>query len=255
MARQCNGSSQTLQSASALSLSAYNTLTVAYWAHLDVIDATFHIFTSYGAGAGGPAFFCYAFDPFSTTAPLTSVINATNSLDASQKKDVQLTTGAWIHHVQTYDLTLNESGAGQRKCIAWYMNGAATTLISASAGYTGTGDTFGDKILYLMSFDAASGFTQAGVAEVAIWSGILSGATIADMYNGGGGGNGKSAAFYPTNLRYYWKILGTDSPEPENSAGIALTLIGAPTSLTHPAIDYPAAAATTLTSSITKRFL
>jgi hypothetical protein len=239
MARQFNGTSQALQSASALALSAYNTVTICWWMWWNGFANDDQLAMEYSANYNSfPDTFLV--DPNAASGFWESNVVGEDSAHSSTYRIARPTAAAWHHYGLRMDFT--QDGFG--KIPAFYIDGASVTVTNILSGFTATNQNFSNQILNVMSRNGAALWAAGRCCELAIWSSVTSpsAANIADMFNGGASGNGKSAAFYPTNLRYYWKIDGTTSPEPENSGGIALTLIGAPTQVTGPPIDYPTGA-------------
>lgn len=239
MARQFNGTTQAAQSTSALALSSFNTITIAWWMWWDTFANDDHIASELSANWDTSAG-TWLIDPnYSATGKMLVGVSAGDSTNYAIKDFARISAAAWHHWAVTIDLTKNESDDSNRKIQNLYIDGSTVAGTSINASYTGTAGTFANSTLNIMARNATSLWAAGRIAEFGIWSSLLSGAAIADMASGGAGGIGKSAAFYPTGLLYYWKTLGTTSPEPENSAGIALTLVGSPTQVTHPSIAYP----------------
>lgn len=239
MARLFNGTSQAMQSSSALALSSFNTATLAWWMWWDTFanddDFAIELSANWDTSAGA-----WLVDPnYSATSKVLGGVSAGDSTNYAIKDFARPSAAAWHHWALTIDLTKDESNDSNRKIVNLYIDGSTVSGTSLNATFTGTGSTFPNSVLNLMARNATSNWAAGRMAELAIWSSILSGGAIADMYNGGTGGNGRSALFYPANRLYYWPIAGTQSPEPEYSGGIGLTLTGAPTSTASPAIDNP----------------
>jgi hypothetical protein len=224
MARQTNGTNQSLQSASAIDLSSFSKLAIQMWLWWDTfaddddlameLHADFDLVTD-----------AFLINPNSSST--TRFEFATGGLgNYNAKSFTRPSSGAWHHYLFNYDRSL--TGAAEHT--GMYLDSISQTLTTDST--FDTGGAFGSRVLYLMTRGNTTLFAAGRIAEVAIWGGVnLSGAEVTSLYNSGKGAAATSVQ--GSSLAHYWRLIGTQSPEPATVGGVAMTVNGA-TSASHP---------------------
>lgn len=227
MARTFNGTSQGMASASALSLSAYTSLTFACWYWWDAYASATpsgHLAT-YGPADGTVNTFRIVPNKpvggLDIEAIFSSGPNVNDGYYPHSNFTGPLAAGTWTHLVVTYDRTI----LFPNLIMKLYLNGTLRTLTQNNVAQVE--NPWSNLNLFLMCYDTTQAYGAGRLAEVAIWGGtIFSDPQAADLYNGGAGKDATtSTAGSPT---YYWQICGDVSPEPATTGGIALNLTGSP---------------------------
>lgn len=224
MARQFNGTNQTLSADAAVNMSAYQKGAYAMWLWVD----------SYGgSNQAALAHFNNTSTPrvriFPDNALGTFYVEYVDSA-ISTGEITRPTAGQWNHIVVNIDITKASS-----EIDTIYVNGSSVSVTRNSDGNNSgnlpPAPTVND--FCLASDNASSAFMAGRMAEVALWGGILlSGTDVTNLYNSG---NGTSATNVQNgNLVYYWQICGTASPEPPTTGTPNLTLVNSPTQVAHP---------------------
>lgn len=91
-----------------------------------------------------------------------------------------LTTGTWYMLTYTYD--------GSTQYL--YVNGSSTPLVTKASSTRGTGTSYIDLFTWYANFDSTptyGNFLSAKMDEFGIWTRVLSGSEITQLYNGGAG--------------------------------------------------------------------
>lgn len=127
-------------------------------------------------------------------------------------------TGAWHHLCITYNASATTNDP------IFYLDNTTPAVTEANAP-TGTLQTnTGAYIIGNRADDLRN--LNGRDAEFAVWEGtILTAGNVTTLYNGGAGARADSLATAPTT---YWRLCGTDSPEPnEIGGGSSATVTGA----------------------------
>lgn len=228
MARQTNGTNQYLKSASTLDLSAYSKVTVSAWFWVDAFandDRKSLEFgdPSYDSSSGG-----FLIVPNYATGEIITghSVGGLYNLGTFPRPSA----GAWHHYV----VNLDTAAPAAAEIVSAYIDAVSKTL-TAVAGDNTSGTYSAAKTLYLMARGGTTDWLAGRIAEVAIYGGItLSQTDIDSLYNSGGGNLATNVQ--SGSLKYYWRILGNSSPEPNTVGGIDLTVSGA-TLVAHPFAD------------------
>lgn len=228
MARQTNGTNQSLQSAAALStLSGTSRIAISLWLNTTFATDDDIIFElSDNSNTNGGSFKLIAnesnsnsffFDMFSTSGSKTGF-------------SVIPPTGSTWHHIL---INCNLANSSSTEVESWYVDGIAQTLTQRTFGEN-TG-TFGSYVLNVMSRANASLFADGAVTDLCIWapSSAISSTDAATL-----AGGIRANAIRNSEIAYYWPLGGTTSPEPASIGGVDLTVNGAttatdPRELTH----------------------
>jgi hypothetical protein len=222
MARQTDGISHSLQSASNLSLGAPSKLAVSYWLWWDsfsnnnaiAIEST----ANYNSNPG--AFIVNPND--SATSAYQSALKGA-AAEYNDGNFARPSAASWHHYLHNYD-----TGLATNEYIDAYLDGSLQTLSRVLNDNTTV--TFIDSLLNLMSRNNASLFGAGRIAEVAIWGGVnLTGTDATDLFNG----TKLPTDIQAGSLKHYWKLCGVASPEPATVGSVAMTVNGA-TFVAHP---------------------
>ncbi len=215
MARQFNGTSDYLQSATAIDLSGTDQVTVSVWLWVNSytdsnglpVETSAQFYTNSGTlilspDCSGPVGFfagCRASTGYGSGTTLAS----------------RGAAGAWHHYVIEFNM------GATLAVVAAYLDGVSVSL--GSEGLTGSqgGGDFAANILNIGARNGgASNFFAGRIAQLAFWKGsLLSGTDAAAVYHG----TPQSASIQPT---YYWTIEGSASPEPATVGSVALNVHG-----------------------------
>lgn len=224
MARSFNGTSDSLDSASALTMSSATKLTVAWWMRVNGAWDTGNngralANTQEAGGQNGVVIV-----PAHTDGFLTFM--STGSSLYAGRYFTRPSVDAWHHYV----ITLDRAVAGAGAIVAAWVDGASQSVTDK---YTDTlTGGFTDETLHV-GWGGSSFYMQAALqAEVALWLGLnFSQTDVDNLYNSG---NGTAATNVQNgSLAHYWKICGTASPEPATTGGVNLTVTGT-SGATHP---------------------
>jgi Concanavalin A-like lectin/glucanases superfamily len=132
------------------------------------------------------------------------------------------TDGAWHHALFTASQTANQ--------VKGYKGG----ILDQSGTWSATASSSNGLEIGHRRGDGGAYPWIGDLAEVALWSRILTVGEIALM------AGGAPASFFPSNLFGYWPILGDDSPEPDLSGNDNhAALVGSPAQTDHPTIVTP----------------
>lgn len=142
-----------------------------------------------------------------------------------------LSNGVWSH------LAAVQSSSSSRVVYANGTPGSAATFTYTPGPFT----TF--TVGGLMLNGTRLSFAGGDVAEAAVWDAYaLTAGEVADL--SAGRNPVKIAA---ASLVRYWRILGTESPEPEYLAGVKNLTVSGATAAAHPNVDPPGAEVFTYT--------
>lgn len=223
MARLFNGTSDALQTASAMTLGSPTKLAISFWLWWDTNGSGFEMAmeTSDLAGSGD-----WTSNNGILVCPNFSAGGAKFMYGAAgdNASVAQPSTGTFHHHVVNFDV-----GQTGNHVISAYLDGASDTLTNNTT--SGTNVTLGDNFLNFMDRAGGSLFGAGRMADVAIWTGInLSGTDVSNL-NGGT----LPTSVQSGNLTYYWKICGDNSPETATTGSLNLTVTGT-TKTSHPSV-------------------
>lgn len=220
MARDFNGSTQYGQVA--LNLSAYSTLSVAFWIYVDSLPGAgdYDIYLEHTANGGGTN------GGFAVYSGGTEGFNLYHfgNVGGSNATYTALATGAWTHIVAVFDYTLATNE------VNYYLNGALQTANTRPVNSNNTG-TFANSTFNVAARNAASLHADCKIAELAIYASDIGAAGAAML------ADGFSPAMVGKPFRY-WKLFGRVSPE-IGEQGSPITLTNSPAQYEHPRIQYP----------------
>lgn len=226
MARQTNGTNQSLQTAAAIDLSSFAALSISVWVYWDTF-------------ANNNALLCESANDFDTvtdgfivnpneagTGAGTWTTTHGGNGNYNGKGFTRPSAQAWHHYVVTRDRSL----AGASEIVSSYIDSVSQSLTTLSSFDT-TGN-FGNRILYLMSRGNSSLWAAGRIAELAIYGGLILDQTdVTRLYNKG---RPLLATLVQSgSLVHYWRLQGTTSPEPATTGSTAMTVNGA-TAISHP---------------------
>lgn len=230
MARDFNGSNQ--YGTIALDLSAYSTLTLAFWLYADVwktsagqYDVIFEFTTDGQANNGG--FHIYSGNDVGSTEGLNvahrgNVGTSIANFGAASRP----ATGAWHHYAAIYDFSLSTNE------VNLYVDGVLKTASSRPGNSNNTG-TFANSTLYIASRAGSSLFVDCKLADIGIYSKSLSADEVAALAKGY-----SVRRVAPASLIEAWPFFGRASPEP-GIKGHSVTLTNSPAQADHPPIILP----------------
>lgn len=216
-ARQFNGTSDYLQSASALTaLSGVNPFSVSFdlWWNSFANDDHLALESSASWSVTPGAF---AVDPDSSISPSTgnflwSVTGGTAS-EYFQCWLARPSAAAWHHYV----LTMNASSSTP-VCTA-YVDGSSVGVSTGNVGNPPSA-TLSSQVLNVMARNGSSLFAAGRMSSIAIYSGVVNSTDAAAL-----GSCGRPTAVTSATLLYYWPINQT-SPEVATTGSINLTVNG-----------------------------
>jgi hypothetical protein len=226
MARQTDGISQYLVSASALALSGSSKLTVGSWMWWDAFSTVGNCLLQYGdSGVSSGEMFV---KPNNSNGDFLIAVHDASYTPAIYPAISWPTSGTWHHYILSIDRAL----AGAAQITNFWLDGSAPPP-GYNIGAADVSSNWGNFLLYLMTYDSApvtGGYGAGRIAEVVLYSGYnFTGTDAGNLYNGGAGRDARTVQT-PT---YYWPLLGQTSPEPALVGGIAMTVSGA-TAAAHP---------------------
>lgn len=219
MARQFNGTSDYLTSASALNCSSFHALTISFWAWIDSYANADAEFFQFGTGGAGTVLL----RPDASIHPAGRNVWYTEIVTAGGTAGVYFdrpSAAAWHHFL----IQLNLNGASF-SILHILIDHADVTNV----GVTGTDSTatfLPNGTPCVMSANGTQFFAPGRFEQLGLWAAnvagantILSSADEAAVYNG----TPLSASVAPL---YYWPITGSQSPEPATVGSVALNVVG-----------------------------
>lgn len=222
MARQFNGTSDVLTSASNIAFASTRKVAVAFWLWWD----------SY-ANDGKSALACgslsntgyFRINPNGGAGDVQILMYGKLS-DADAVSITRPSAAAWHHYVANFDITQQ---ATHNLVASVYVDGAdASPSVIATES---EGDfTIPDNPLYLMSF-GGGGFGAGRQAECALYREVNLSLSEAQQLYGGA----LATDVQGTNLAGYWNICGNNSPEMPTVSNVALLVTGT-TQTAHPPV-------------------
>lgn len=224
MARQTNGTDQSLQTASSLDLTGQALLSIQMWLWWDTFasddDLAMEFSTDHNSFNDG-----FVVNP-NVSDVARFQFGYHNAAGQNQKSFTRPSEDAWHHYVFNFDRTLTAAA----EIVSAYVDGSSQSLTTDFSN--DSANNFGNHVLYLMSRANSTLFGAGRIAEVAIWGGVnLSQGNVDTLYNSGKGA--RAQWVQGSNLRHYWRLEGNSSPEPASVGGIAMTVNGA-TQVAHP---------------------
>lgn len=155
-----------------INLSAFNKMTVAFWAKFTSIGDNIIFETSVNAGAAAGNFFIALNNSsFAGTVEVLCISSAgTPSTHISDQTFPQASVGKWHHYVVGFDLTV--SGAG--KIAFATVDGVQQVLTSRVATDTTTGGVFSSSTpFYVMSRAGSSLFVNGSMQDLRLYTRLL----------------------------------------------------------------------------------
>lgn len=217
MARSFNGTSDFLQSASALSaISGKNYLAIGFWVKTTFAaddDMLLELSANANSNAGGVMI-------LGNESGANKVL-IKSTLTSTQAPESQFTApsdNVW-HHL-LFDMDLASPGGGYDYNL--FIDGVAQTR-TAGANISTAGDTFGSYVLNVMSRNGASLFADGALADLCIWNPATP-MTAVEAGNLAAGARANTVR--SGEILYYWPLSGTSSPEPASVGGISLNVTG-----------------------------
>jgi hypothetical protein len=221
-ARQFNGTSDYLNSASTLTYGSATKVAVSFWLYWDsftnggdVVIESAQIGVESGVGT-------WTLRPDNESGGF--LLQSHNGAGSPDNGTITRPSGAaWHHYVINFDV-----GQTGHHTVSAFVDGSSATITPSTT--QGTTTTFTNKTLYLMSRAGSSRFGAGRLADVAIYTGISLSESDASSLNSGT----LPTSVQSGNLIYYWKLCGTASPETPTTGAVNLTVTGA-TQVDHPA--------------------
>lgn len=210
MARSFNGTSNFINSASTVDLSASNLITVSFWLFQNAFSngdqLAMESSVNFNSNNG-----TFIVDPNASTGTqkfeFGCHFTGTNTVEFARP-----TANQWHHYL----LLMSLASANNEK--AW-VDGIAQSV--ANVTNTNTTGNFGVWTIYLASRAGTGLFNASQMAEVAIWTADES-ASVASLAAGA-----LASSIDPANLKAYVKLCGINSPEPDAIASRLWTVTGA----------------------------
>jgi len=214
MARQFNGTDQSLQSASAINLSAFTKLSISVWFYSDGFANDNDLMMELSPVSSNPGTF--AINPNESSGVFQAEVRGDTAGNRSQFSRPSAT--AWHHYAFHFDFT----EAVNEVPIIW-VDGVSQSLTPSGTDNAGT---FANDVLNFMSRNNAGLFYAGRLAEVAIYGGVLLTQGQVDSLQ-------TTKPHLVGSATFGWHLDGTTSPEPNFVGGVDLTVNGA-TFVDHP---------------------
>lgn len=214
-ARQFNGTSDSLQSVSALSsLSGLNAVSLSFWMYWDTFANTDNLAFESSANANSNAG-AFIVNPNSSGG--CSISSGLFEFAAATGTSCSLlvctfnrpTSGAWHQYVLTMNFSAGTCGA--------YVDGSIPTGLTVVGSSTGT---FSSQILNVMSRNNSSLFAAGRMSEIAIFNGTVNSSDASLLAS-----CGRPTSVSSATLIYYWPIKQV-SPETPTTGSINLAVNG-----------------------------
>lgn len=152
-----------------------------------------------------------------------SAAAADGATDALAVTTTSFTANTWNHAAATFTSATSRAA---------YLNGGGKGTDATSRSPTINSLTVGG-----FSSGSLFGAMNGRLAEIGLWDAALTDAEVTSLANGT-----SPLRVRPQNLRCYWPLYGTGSPEPNyarNSTDYSLTLQAAPTQISHAPVQMP----------------
>lgn len=207
MARQFNGTNQSLQSASNIDLSAQSVITVAFWMWWDTFASDNDLAIEFTAQQELNKGFIV--NPNQASGVFQIGLGGSGSEEWSDSC-TRPSAAVWHQYIFQIDRATPANAL-------WIDNSSQSlsTLSHIASSYT----NFGNALLNVMCRNNASLFGAGRMAELAIYSGTLTAGQRASLQT--------SVPSVVGSPLFYWPIAGVASPEPSLAGGIDLTVNGA----------------------------
>jgi hypothetical protein len=219
VARTFNGSSDAFGSSAAVNISAAGTgaITLSFFLWWDSFgnddQLALELSANYNSNAGS-----FIINPNSSGAGAFEYSHSNGAGGYRSGNFTRPSAAAWHHYMLVMDTT-------DTLLHVAYVDGS---VVTTNVGANGGGATWNaGYTLYGMSRAAGALFGDGRMAELAIWTSALTSGNASSL----AGGTLASAIGTPA---YYWKMCGTDSPEPATVGSPSLTLTNT-TGSAHPA--------------------
>jgi hypothetical protein len=225
VSRSFNGTSQSLQSASALAaVSGVARIAVAFWINTTfAADDDILLELSANSNTNAGSFKVIA----NESATNTFWCDMPGNVGKNPRSRTAPTGSVW-HHVLW---NLNFAGTQWLEVESLYIDGVVATLTDQIGTGNNTG-TFGSYVLNVMSRNNASLFADGAMADLCIWapSSALGSTDVTALQTA------RASTVRNSEIIYYWPLAGSTSPEPASIGTIALTVNGATGSADPPAL-------------------
>lgn len=219
MARQFNGTTEALQGASDIDLSGTQSVSISFWLWWDAFASNDDGALSHGYDTG-TNFFRVTPNNGSGDFRLAQAGNVGSNTAAYDRATISVS--AWHHFVAIFDRT---QAANE---VDLYMDGSILTPTSRPDTNNNTNNFSSDEFNLMFHSIAGAGYGAGRLADVAIWTSVLSGANITSL-----AGSVLPDAISPAPA-HYWKICGNGANEPATVGSINLSLIAVPFKVAHP---------------------
>ena len=206
MARQFNGSSHSLQSASAIALSSATVLTVAFWLYWDAFANDDKLCLESSANFNSND--AFIINPDSSSPSGVFVFGLHRAGGYNTRSIARPSAAAWHHYMFIYDSTTVTN-------MLAYVDGSSVTVTTQTGNNPGSG--FGDYTLNVMSRNNASLWGAGRMNGLGIWTSALTSGNASTL----AGGTPPASVGSPVAA---WNICGTSSPEPHSAGSVDLTV-------------------------------
>lgn len=222
MARQFNGTSNFLASASALSLSTHARIAVGFWVKTTFAPDDSMLVELSANSNSNPGSFKILADESASGELYADIVG---NVGKSSGHCAPPTDSVWHHMLFNLDMTASTS-----EVASIFVDGVSKTLTRADIDNTGA---FGDYVLYAMSRGGVGLFADGAMADLAIWAptaplDVTAAAALA--------GGARANTVHGGEVVYYWPLAGSTSPEPATVGTVALTVTGATSTADPPAL-------------------
>jgi hypothetical protein len=226
VSRSFNGTSQSLQSASALAaVSGVARIAVGFWINTVFTnddDILLELSANSNSNAGA---FKVIGNEWGTNA---FWVDVNGNLGKYPRTVVAPSNSAW-HQVV---VNLNFANTTWAEIESIWIDGTSRTMTDQTATGSNNTGTFGSYVLYVMSRNNASLFADGAMADLCIWapSSALGSTDVTALQTA------RASTVRNSEIIYYWPLAGSTSPEPASIGTIALTVNGATGSADPPAL-------------------
>lgn len=209
MSRKFNGTSDFLQSASTVNLSAFSQITISFWLYMNLFDGADHMALETSTNwFGVPGAFAFDCDASTGGAGQVQYIAyGSNAVDGAQAGWSTLPpSGVWNH----YALLIDGTKAGNNAALfpAAYINGIKQVLNFTPASNANS-SSLGNLTAYFMSRAGTNRFVPGSLAQVALFPGaLLNSDEVLRLANGV-----SPLLIRPSSALYFWPIQGMQTPE------------------------------------------
>jgi len=211
LARTFNGTSDNLQSAATIDLTATNKLSISFWLYWDSFadddDVALELSANYNLNAG--SFIVLPGDSSNSAFFVALRGDGGNNSGYFTRPSA----AAWHHYLIVFDMSL-----ATNELVAVYVDGSAQSL--TRPGNVDNTANFGNYTLNVMSRNAASLFGDGRISDITIWKPVLTSGNATTL-----AACGDPETIDAANITNRWKIVQA-SPETPSVGAVNLTVTG-----------------------------